>query len=109
MYLFYDRKAEMAFRYPLDYNTFIKKGFQTIDDLHIQICPMNYSDDSFVVLIREIQTDAYKHYETHKAIAEKLGKNILDYEIFEYKLKKLAKIFPSDGTKFIWKVIFHKL
>lgn len=110
MYLFHDRKAEMEFRYPIDYTTLIKKGFQTINGLNnIQICLMNYSDDSFVVLIQETSANAYKRYETHKAIATKLEKNILDYEIFEYKLREKDSPFSWEGTKCTWKVIFHKL
>ncbi len=109
MYLFHDRKAEMEFRYPIDYTALIKKGFQTISELNIQICLMNYSDDSFVLLIQETKADAYKRYETLKAIATKLEKNILDYEIFEYKLREKDSPFSWEGTKCTWKVIFHKL
>lgn len=98
MYLFRDRKTEMDFRYPIDYNILLKKGFQTLDDLKIRVCKMDYSDDSFVLLIEEINYDAYKHYETLKEIITALQKNILDYEIFEYNVASLT-----------WKVIFHKL
>ena len=62
---------------------------------------MDYLDGSFVLLIRA-KPDSYNNYNTLKEIAVKLGKDILKYEIFEYKVARYS-------YREIWKVIFHKL
>lgn len=101
MYLFCDKKSEADLRYPIDYNILFKKGFQPIDGLDIEACLMDYLDGSFVLLIRA-KPDSYNNYNTLKDIAVKLGKDILKYEIFEYKVTRY-------NYREIWKVIFHKL
>ena len=106
MYLFCDKKSEADLRYPIDYNILFKKGFQPISGLDIDACLMDYSDGSFVLLIKT-KLFAYNHYNTLKEIAVKLGKlkqdaDILKYEIFEYKVTRYS-------YREIWKVIFHKL
>ena len=105
MAIFYDRKAEMDLKYPIDYNTLIKKGFSTIANFDIKVSVMHYSDGSHVLLIKETSTSSYTHnrYNTLKKIVRdnilpELQINILDYEIFEYQV-------GND----LWKVIFHKL
>lgn len=105
MSLFCDKKSEADFRYPIDYNILIKKGFQSVSGLNIDVCLMNYLDGSFVLLIKETKPGSYNHYNTLKEIAIKLEKDIdaLKYEIFEYKVAEV------DWPGAIWKVIFHKL
>ena len=103
MAIFYDRKAEMDLKYPIDYNTLIKKGFSTIADFDIKVSVMHYSDGSHVLLIKETSTNSYDHYHILKRIVRdnilpELQVNILDYEIFEYQA-------GND----LWKVIFHNL
>lgn len=103
MAIFYDRKAEMDLKYPIDYNTLIKKGFSTIEGFDIKVSVMHYSDGSHVLLIKETSANSYDHYHMLKRIVRdnilpELQVNILDYEIFEYQV-------GND----LWKVIFHKL
>ena len=101
MSLFYDRKAEMDFRYPIDYDSLIKNKSQFLDSHKNTVWVMNYSDGSYVLLISISisATNKYEHYNTVKEIAaNNLLINILDYEIFEYQV-----------GRFVWKVILHKL
>ena len=101
MSLFYDRKAEMDFRYPIDYDSLIKNKSQFLDSRGNTVWAMNYSDGSYVLLISISisATNKYEHYNTVKEIAaNNLLINILDYEIFEYQV-----------GRFLWKVILHKL
>ena len=101
MSLFYDRKAEMDFRYPIDYDSLIKNKSQFLDSRGNTVWAMDYSDGSYVLLISISisATNKYEHYNTVKEIAaNNLLINILDYEIFEYQV-----------GRFLWKVILHKL
>lgn len=101
MSLFYDRKAEMDFRYPIDYDSLIKNKSQFLDSHGNTVWAMNYSDNSYVLLISISisATNKYEHYNTVKEIAaNNLLINILDYEIFEYQVGRT-----------VWKVILHKL
>ena len=101
MNLFYDKKAEMDFRYPIDYDSLIKNKSQFLDAHKNTVRVMNYSDDSYVLLISipVSVTNKYEHYNTVKEIAaNNLLINILDYEIFEYQVGRS-----------VWKVILHKL
>ena len=101
MNLFYDKKAEMDFRYPIDYDSLIKNKSQFLDAHKNTVRVMNYSDDSYVLLISisVSVTNKYEHYNTVKEIAaNNLLINILDYEMFEYQI-----------GSFVWKVILHKL
>ena len=103
MSLFYDRKAEMDFRYPIDYDSLIKNKSQFLDSHGNTVWAMKHSDDSYVLLISILmapaQVNKYEHYNTVKDIAaNNLLINISDYEIFEYQV-----------GRFMWKVILHKL
>ena len=44
MSLFYDRKAEMDFKYPIDYDSLIKNKSQFLDSHGNTVWAMNYSD-----------------------------------------------------------------
>lgn len=101
MSLFYDRKAEMDIKYPIDYDSLIKNKSQFLDSRGNTVWAMNYSDNSYVLLISISisATNKYEHYNTVKEIAaNNLSINILNYEIFEYQV-----------GRFVWKVILHKL
>lgn len=101
MSLFYDKKAEMDFKYPIDYDSLIKNKSQFLDSRGNTVWAMNYSDNSYVLLISISisATNKYEHYNTVKEIAaNNLSINILNYEIFEYQV-----------GRFVWKVILHKL
>ena len=101
MSLFYDRKAEMDIKYPIDYDSLIKNKSQFLDAHKNTVRAMNYSDGSYVLLISISVsiTNKYEHYNTVKEIAaNNLLINISEYEIFEYQV-----------GRDIWKVILHKL
>ena len=101
MSLFYDRKAEMDIKYPIDYDSLIKNKSKFLDSHGNTVWATNYSDNSYVLLISiSISvTNKYEHYNTIKGIAaNNLLINISDYEIFEYQV-----------GRDMWKVILHKL
>ena len=85
MSLFYDRKAEMDIKYPIDYDSLIKNKNKFIDSRGNTVWTMNYSDNSYVLLISIsiTVTNKYEHYNTVKEIAaNNLLINISEYEIF---------------------------
>ena len=94
-------KAEMDIKYPIDYDSLIKNKSKFLDSHGNTVWTMNYSDNSYALLISiSISvTNKYEHYNTIKGIAaNNLLINISEYEIFEYQV-----------GRDMWKVILHKL